>query len=208
MLTKWENRSTNTHTHTVLSFKSVIRSLHGKKPTTTARLDSSNRAELNRIFFNKINVAVAVPFSNDLLLIDCIAVPKTLWSDTPSHVCRFEFYVYANCDVLFSIGFCSIFAFLFAPACEISKKIIFYSWFVQKQHRHTKVTDKHLPTKQKHFINMLSQSHSENQITRTSHFPRDTYYLCIHGKPFNILNLSHIANLIARTFFEYAICFD
>lgn len=175
-----------------LLFASVIRALHrtDKKNEPTRFI----KKRLNAIFFNKIIPTEAV-IVDDLFLIDYIAVPENV------DVFEMTWHMYLRWDSLLLRHNCVIgLIFFLSPNFQSQwdmRKENHFLWFSKSVTTpHTQIQT--LAKCEKHFINMLSECESSppNQITtwQTFHHSRKLYHI---SRKFN-----------ARTYTEYAICFD
>lgn len=175
----------------ILPFGNVIRAFQ-KRHKKISRHDSSHNVQLNAIFVIKNNsgcrTAYGLTICFWLITLRC----HTL-CETTRHMyvwCRFSDDTSCVIYVFLLLFFLS--SEVLPDSHAIRRKIIFYIWLVPQQ-QHQK-RNSHLPTKRKHFINMLSAKSNHNIVSA-----RQTFH---HSKVITYRKFN------ARTFSEYAICFD
>lgn len=118
----------------VFPFGSVIRAFHKHEPKKKLNSIHQIKKFVECNFLIKIFLAVAQSFGDDLLLIDYVAVPKTVWNDTSYVLLALDNSVSTTASFhFFFILFSSHeFYLCWLDLYAIWRKIIFYGWFVQK----------------------------------------------------------------------------
>lgn len=173
-------------------FGSVIRALNDKK---RQQLDSSKcRIQCNFLIKYFLAVVVCVCAFCRRFAFDwwhCGARNCVKWHIIWENMVEISRLQHNNCDVCVFFFYFSLHSIWQQNSNTISTtttttKIIFYGSISVEKATTPKVTDKHMPTQQNHFINMLSE------VIRLKSNHSASFNEC-HGQPFTISNLSHIS---------------